>query len=230
MSNKCQSCSSIVCTEVVIASPGYFIDIGGLAYCLSCYNTRRKRKTLPCEVCGKDEPISQDPLITSQVCRSCEEKADLRSAWNRARNREPCDLCRHMDKQWHHATVYGQNLCHSCYKKKEYPCTQVYPGDRGYPIAYHEQAVPAIVRSKVYGIGLLSYPTCYICKYGLKPDKLDIGPLPTICKDCRGPKWWDYMKEHRKEWLCPDALYAYKEKTLEVQPESEKKIKWREFL
>ena len=53
--------------------------------------------------------------------------AAYRAAYDR---RDPCDVCgkRH---QFHHASVYGENLCHDCYLEKGEPCTQLYPGDWG---------------------------------------------------------------------------------------------------
>lgn len=46
--------------------------------------------------------------------------------------RDPCDLCGKQHPTHHHATVFGQNLCNDCYQLYE-PCTQLYPGDQGYP-------------------------------------------------------------------------------------------------
>lgn len=57
---------------------------------------------------------------------------DLCKTYFAANNREPCDRCGGIDHKRHHASYWGQNLCHDCYFKHK-PCTQLYCGDMGYP-------------------------------------------------------------------------------------------------
>ncbi len=47
----------------------------------------------------------------------------------------PCDLCDSTDSPHFHASVHGECLCAACYKQQAVCCTQVYPGDYGFPIA-----------------------------------------------------------------------------------------------
>lgn len=48
------------------------------------------------------------------------------------KRRDPCDWCGRQHPNNHHATVYGENICHWCYENIEGKvCTQLYPGDWG---------------------------------------------------------------------------------------------------
>ncbi len=66
-----------------------------------------------------------------------ENKKRVRAFMAAYKNRDPCDWCKRQHPQWHHATVYGDNICHWCYLAVGGRiCTQLYPGDEGLP-AFH---------------------------------------------------------------------------------------------
>lgn len=199
MKGKCHFCPASTSPE-----SGY-VDIGGLELCVECYATRSTRTEMPCEVCGKAVQITPNPLLTAQICGECDSKADLSGAWNRAKNRSPCDKCGKVHEKYHHATCYGQNVCHDCYQKHG-GCTQCYPGDRGYPVfsegADYRPSVPAVVLTSAREgfISQLVVP-CVVCK-NLLGDTCGLSTrfkLPSICQSCTGPVWWDYMRTHYEE-------------------------------
>lgn len=193
MMDRCHFCPATVAPELGL------VDIGGLNLCVGCYESRKARTHMPCEVCGTAVSISSDPLVTGQICGACDAKADLRGAWDAAKKRLPCDKCGQVHEKWHHATCFGQNLCHDCYGKFD-PCTQCYPGDRGYPAFVRDSrpSIPAVVLLSWWG-GI--EVTCAVCK-SILDDPQDLQSrlkLPVICTGCRGPKWWDYMRDHYEE-------------------------------
>lgn len=164
------------------------VDIGGLKLCFGCYDVRSKRTHLPCHLCGASVHINPNPLVTSAVCPSCEQLGfrNLGEAWDAAKKRVPCDCCGRSG-EIHHPTCWGQNLCHACYLKKGTPCTQMYPGDRGYPAFNVKPSKPA---------ALLPFGTdrgCCVCNKGLASTSVSQFDLPSICTECEGPKWWDRM-------------------------------------
>ncbi len=72
------------------------------------------------------------PSTSGKYAYLDEEYNKLRNAYHAAyTRRDPCDVCGKSHPQYHHATVWGENLCHDCYEAKGKPCTQIYPGDRG---------------------------------------------------------------------------------------------------
>jgi hypothetical protein len=178
------------------------VDIGGLKLCVACYKTRSERTSLPCSVCGRDTPIASDPLITAQICCGCDAGADLTGSYEAARVCLPCDRCGRTEPP-HHATVYGQNYCHSCYTETGCPCTQLYPGDRGYPGFITEPSLPAALLPVSSQGGL----QCVVCSAAVLDvcGIVAVFEIPPVCEHCIGPKWWDYMRKHRDE-LRSDAL------------------------
>ena len=54
-----------------------YVDIGGLKLCVKCYETRKNRTHIPCEICKEIVPVKFDPLIISQICYKCDSKANL---------------------------------------------------------------------------------------------------------------------------------------------------------
>lgn len=190
-----------------------YIDIGGLVLCVGCYDSRRRRKTLPCEVCNKDVSILPSPLTLAQVCSDCGTASNLSKAYVDAKNRNPCDRCGGVANT-HHATCYGQNLCHNCYEKARHPCTQLYRGDRGYPAFPVLPSVPALVsRVDESHTGLnCDSSVCLVCKTSLYTSfylRKRLGPLPTLCEQCCGSTWWDYMNSHRNELGDVRILYSF---------------------
>jgi len=191
------------CLRVVDSSKGY-VDIGGIVFCVGCYRTRSTRTQMPCDVCGELKTIVPDPLLISAICEKCETNADLNRAYTAARNHEPCDVCKGVQSH-HHPTTYGLNLCHSCYHIKGRPCTQLYPGDKGYPHCHPDvdqrPSLPAVVLRVPDGFITMNPSPCVVCDKILHdPGKL-VGwfGLPSLCEGCRGPTWWDYMDEHYNE-------------------------------
>jgi hypothetical protein len=175
-----------------------FVDIGGLPLCPTCYESRAARTEMSCNVCGIAVQGSYGPLTTHNICSECEEKADLQKAYLAASKRDPCDRCGDIHS-YHHATVYGQNLCHNCWEKSGRTCTQMYCGDKGYPAFATKPSIPALVLppiAKLHNttfctvcLNRIADPTYLIARFG----------LVSICGECRGPKWWDYMEKHRDE-------------------------------
>ncbi len=70
---------------------------------------------------------------------SCEiPREKLVEAYNAAyKRRDPCDICK-KQLSHHHATIFGENLCHDCYLELN-PVVQHYPGDRGLPPFFSER-------------------------------------------------------------------------------------------
>lgn len=213
---KCRFCNNY--TNIVDG----LVDIGGLTLCVSCYQHRSTRTELPCEICQREVPIIPNPLISNVICISCNQKADLRGAWQRAREKQPCDKCGGTEES-HHATVYGQNICHKCYQRYG-ACTQCYPGDRGYSaFPPHKPSVPAVVLAT----SLVNCDvSCVVCKTGLSdPHSLTLRfGLACICEVCRGLTWWDYMDKHREE-LVPTQRSSQTETKELVQQKVET---WRD--
>ena len=178
------------CHRLVSSVSGY-VDIGGLPLCVPCYAFRSTRTEMPCHVCGEPVRVLGDPLQTDAVCWNCESAADLPAAYDRARNKEPCDRCKGVT-EYHHSSVYGQNLCMSCFEVAGRPCTQLYRGDRGYPAFVRSKpSLPAKVLPDGGGI------PCVVCGVGLQ-DLLPTFELPVICVACKGPKWWAEMDRFRE--------------------------------
>lgn len=167
------------------------VDVGGLKFCLACWEQRSARTELPCAVCGHPTRMVPNPLTVNVICTVCNLRADLRKAWRDARNREPCDRCKSVTEH-HHPTVYGQNLCQCCHERLLH-CTQVYPGDRGWSFCASKPSVPAAL------LPLGSVVKCAACGIGLDDPRglCERFRLPAICAGCDGPEWWDAMEVHR---------------------------------
>lgn len=213
--SNCYFCQALVSPEIGL------VDIGGLALCVICYGTRKARTHLPCVICKEPVPIAPDPLVTDQICSACDRKADLpRAYWAAYQERQPCDRCGGVEK-YHHATCFGQNLCHVCYEKADRPCTQLYSGDRGYPIYMEnprKSSLPAAILPT--SIRMPESVTCVVCEFGLIDLHLLTSRfnLPAVCQHCAGPKWWAYMDAHREEL---NGMFV--EKLAELEPET-----WRD--
>lgn len=58
----------------------------------------------------------------------------LAGAWDASKRRAACDRCGRSHPTNHHATCFGENICHDCYEKNTRVVTQCYRGDLGYGI------------------------------------------------------------------------------------------------
>ena len=134
-------------------------------------------------------------------------KADLYKAWQDAKDRKPCDKCGGV-AEVHHPSVYGQNICHVCYTK-ESVCTQMYPGDRGYPAFSRKPSVPAVILP--ISIRMQGSLRCVVCSSGLRDPLLLTTRfnLPPVCRNCDGPAWWGRMDDFREEG--PETVIVEKE-------------------
>ncbi len=193
--------SCTFCNAPVSVPPGV-VDIGGLKLCIPCYEARKNRTSLPCSICNTSVRITPNLLMISTICGSCEKKADLSGTYQKAyrNNPAPCDTCSQINRP-HHATIYGQNLCHVCYDKAGCPCTQIYSGDKGYPAFPSKPSLPALILP--IGTNRIWITTCVSCSRKLfDPDGLSLRfQLPTICERCDGPVWWDVMRDLQKHDL-----------------------------
>ncbi len=73
------------------------------------------------------------------------EYQELTDAYDRMRRRDPCDRCGKEHPMWHHATCFGENLCHDCYMKNPTICVQHYRGDFGYAPWFPEQEKKEVI-------------------------------------------------------------------------------------
>lgn len=186
---------------------GGHVDIGGLALCVDCFSTRSARTQLPCEVCGELVPISPNPLTLSQICSKCKANADLSAAWagsSYGKGNRSCDKCG--SNGWRHPTCYGEVVCSECVKSGKGGCIQVYPGDRGYPVFVSEPSIPVVVLP--LGKGDCRCCVCSISLVDQCKTVMTMGIDITICPQCEGPKWWDFMKENRKSLETNNLMFA----------------------